>query len=71
MTTTELKIGDTVNIYDDPVTCLKFEGRAIVRKIVQPFSVAGDGIRCEVEFADEPGTNYSRLIFFPLGRDEN
>jgi hypothetical protein len=69
MVSEALDIGQTINIYQDPITCRQFEGRAIIRKINDPFLGPNDfyGWWCDVEFKDEPGTTYPRLVLHPLG----
>jgi hypothetical protein len=65
MTTTTIKKGDRVNVYQDPFTCAKLEGRATIKNIV--LDEGADGVRCKVIFDDERQSSYERLIVHPLG----
>lgn len=58
---TRLEAGMMVNIYEDPITCEKLEGRA---KLMRPASYLQVTYtpRWFVEFPNEPGQSYERAI---------
>ena len=53
------EIGDTLDIYQKPVTHEDFEGRA---KLIKPIAVCPDGEYWVVEFEGEPNSYYNRQI---------
>ena len=60
-TSPDLGVGKATMIYDDPISRENPEGVAVIREILRDM---GDGmIRADVEFQNEPGETYSRLIF--------
>ena len=53
--------GETVNIYQDPITGKEFEGRA--RLVEQTHKDTGDGLGIwRVVFLSEPGNIYLRTV---------
>jgi len=54
-----LDTGQKRIIYEDPVTCEKSEGEAILREL---YSTNGLSSHWRVEFVDEPGVFYERTI---------
>jgi hypothetical protein len=58
-----IKVGDKVKIYQKPLTQEEYEGEAIVKNII---SESEDyGTHAQVEFLDEPGALYFRIIYKP------
>ena len=51
--------GDILDIYQKPITCEDFEGRA---KLIKPVAVNQDGEEWIVEFEGEPNSYYNRQI---------
>ncbi len=57
------KVGTATRIFQKPVTREDIEGVAIVRSISRTFGGEPESILAEVEFTDEPGQRYSRIIY--------
>lgn len=55
-----MKVGDTVKIYQKPITKEDYEGKAVIVKI---HAVHDDRIHAQVEFLEERGSTYFRTIF--------
>ena len=56
-----MKKGDKVEIYDDPVTCLRSEGKATLVNLI---SRCEDYERWNVHFdGDDCGENFERMIY--------
>ena len=52
--------GDELDIYEDPVTKTKLEGKA---KLIKPIAIMADNLeRWLVEFIGEPSSYYERTI---------
>lgn len=57
------KQGDVITIYAKPLTHDQPEGRAKLVKLLQANSGTADFKFWEVEFIEEPGTNYQRWVY--------
>ena len=54
-----MKVGDTVKVYQKPLTKEDYEGDAVIKEIL---GSKDDLITCGVEFVDDPGETFIRFI---------
>lgn len=55
-----MKKGELINVYSDPITRERLEGQA---KLIKKIQDLADGYESwTLEFTDEPGNKYTRLV---------